>query len=230
MKTRFIAIGGMLLIGFVAYAQDYEQIKKQINSIKKSSQYIYGETTADSEEEARDIAESILYQEINAWVAKKKSNVGGNIVVNNKKELQTTFSMPRGNMYRCFIYVKKSDIIPTESVDVIEATSPVEAEKVVHTIEPVNCPEAVNVLLPYKDYYNMVEKVKQLKEEGKITHYARYGSLEKPEIYYLAIYNKQGQVVAYLTPGTTRTNIKTGQPDKVENYSGCGAIGFSVKE
>ena len=76
----------------------------------------------------------------------------------------------------------------------------------------------------------MADKIKELKAEGKIGHYARYASLEKPEIYYLAIYNTEGKVVAVLTPGGNRINVKTNQPDKVTNYSGCGAIGFTVKE
>ena len=49
------------------------------------------------------------------------------------------------------------------------------------------------------------------------------------EINYLAIYNKAGKVVAVLTPGDSRINVKTQEADKISNYSGCGAIGFTVK-
>ena len=86
------------------------EIKKQINSIKKSSQYLYGEVTAPTLEEAKNLAQESLYEKINEWVAtKKKLQDGRNIVVNNKKEIYGEVSLPRGNMFRSFIYVKKSD-------------------------------------------------------------------------------------------------------------------------
>lgn len=234
MNYKTIIMLCLLLFGVCVHAQDNDvKVKKQINSIKKNSQYLYGEATAESEVEAKDLAEDILYQEINQWAAQKKRLKNSpNIVVSNKKELQTAFSLPRGNMYRYFVYVKKSDIMPGENVEVIYNNIP-EASKVEHIPQPSaeqDYPEAVKIIASYTDYYNMADKIKDLKAEGKIRHYARYASLEKPEIYYLAIYNTEGKVVAVLTPGTNRTNVKTSQPDKVTNYSGCGAIGFTVNE
>ena len=149
-----------------------------------------------------------------------------NLVVNNRKELWTTLSMPRGtNMYRYFIYVKKKDIIPTDNAVVIANESrPAVEEK----LQPV-LPEAVNLLAGITDYYAMAEKVKQLKAEGKIEDYGRYASLDDPDECYLIIYNREGKVVAILTPGPERLNVKTNQPDGVANYSGCGAIGIEVE-
>ena len=75
-----------------------DEVKGQINKIKKSTQYIYAESTASTEADARHYAEEKLYEEINAWVAtQKKMNKSANLVVSNKKELWTTLSMPRGN-------------------------------------------------------------------------------------------------------------------------------------
>ena len=234
MNHKTIIMSCLLLFGICAHAQDNDvKVKKQINSIKKNSQYLYGEATAESEVEAKDLAEDILYQEINQWAAQKKRLKNSpHIVVSNKKELQTALSLPRGNMHRYFVYVKKSDLMPGENVEVIDNSIP-EVSTVEHITQPSTeqeYPEAVKIIASYTDYYNMADKIKDLKTEGKIRHYARYASLEKPEIYYLAIYNTEGRVVALLTPGTNRTNVKTGQPDKVTNYSGCGAIGFSVNE
>lgn len=238
MKKTIISIIGLLLLGICANAQDFAKTKEQINRIKKSSQYIYGEATADSEDEAKSIAEDILYQEINSWVStKKKLKNSSNIIVNNRKELQTAYALPRGNMFRYFVYVKKSDLIPAENVEVLGNINEQSAESMSSTVETIstpavvnNYPEIVNVIASYTDYYKMADKIKEYKKEGKISHYARYASLEKPEIYYLAIYNPQGKVVAILTPGTERMNVITGQPDKTTNYSGCGAIGFIVNE
>ena len=73
-------------------------------------------------------------------------------------------------------------------------------------------------------------KLQQMKAEGKLESYARYAQLDNPEACYLAIYNKEGKVLAILSPGSDRRNVATGRPDGVKNYSGCGAIGFMVNE
>lgn len=216
-----------LLALTAAQAGPTDDVKKEINKIKKSSQYIYAESTAPTEEDARAYAEERLFDEVNKWVSTQKKMKGSaNLVVNNRKELWTTLSMPRGtNMYRYFIYVKKKDIIPTDNAVVIANESrPAVEEK----LQPV-LPEAVNLLAGITDYYAMAEKVKQLKAEDKIEDYGRYASLDDPDECYLIIYNREGKVVAILTPGPERLNVKTNQPDGVANYSGCGAIGIEVE-
>lgn len=216
-----------LLALTAAQAGPTDDVKKEINKVKKSSQYIYAESTAPTEEEARAYAEERLFDEVNKWVSTQKKMKGSaNLVVNNRKELWTTLSMPRGtNMYRYFIYVKKKDIIPTDNAVVIANESlPAVEEK----LQPV-LPEAINLLAGITDYYAMAEKVKQLKAEGKIDDYGRYASLDDPDECYLIIYNREGKVVAILTPGPERLNVKTNQPDGVANYSGCGAIGIEVE-
>ena len=130
-----------------------------------------------------------------------------------------------------FILNEKYNIVdknPKEIVDISSSKSKVET--IDTQANKAQYPEVVNELAAYTDYYNMADKIKEFKEAGKISYYARYASLEKPEIYYLAIYNTSGKVVAILSPGENRTNVITGQPDKVTNYSGCGAIGFNLKE
>ena len=235
MKIRGMLLAGLLLAFTAVQAQDAESVKKQINSVKKSSAYLYGEATAETEEEARNIAEEILYQEINAWAAKKKSLQGNSsFVINNKKELQSSLALPRGNMFRAFVFVKKSDITAGENSEIITVAQAPAAEGeplAAPTAEKAPAyPEAVTTIAAFTEYAPMAAKIKELKASGTIGHYGRYASLEKPEIYYLAIYNPEGKVVAVLTPGTDRTNVRTGQPDKVTNYSGCGAIGFTVHQ
>ena len=215
------------LVPMAVWAGSVDDVKKQINQIKKSSQYIYAESTAPTEADARTYAEERLYDEDNKWVATQKKLKGSaSLVVNNRKELWTTLSMPRGsNMFRYFVYVKKSDILPTENAVVIANENlPAVEEK----LQPV-LPEAIRSIADYMDYYQMAEKVKQLKAEGKIADYARYASLDNPDTCFLVIYNKDAQVVAVLTPGPARVNVKTGKSDGIANYRGCGAIGIQVE-
>ena len=66
------------------------------------------------------------------------------------------------------------------------------------------------------------------KIDKAIADYDAYENIDNHDPYYMVIYNRQYQVVAVLTPGPDRTNVATGQPDAVKNYSGCGAICFRL--
>ena len=227
MNIRLLLIAILSCLPLVTlFADQTDEVKKQINKIKKSTQYIYAESTASSEDEARSYAEERLYEEVNTWVAtQKKMKQSANLVINNKKELWTTLSMPRGsNMFRSFIYVKKSDIIPGESAVVISNNSLPAVEESIGA----SLPEVVEVIADCTEYSDMVAKIKAMEAEGKIKSYARYAALGNPDNCYLIIYNEAGKVVAVLTPGTERRNVKTNKVDGVKNYSGCGAIGFEL--
>ncbi len=232
ITNRLLSVLVAMLVAAFATADGNDETKKKINSIKKDSQYLYAEATASTEDEAHDIAEEILYDEINEWAAtKKKLQNSASLAVNNKQSLWTTISLPRGNMFRSFIYVKKSDILPVENSEVIGNANvvPDKAETMESTVEEI-WPEAVTTLAGCTEYTDLAAKIKQMKAEGKLESYARYAQLDNPEACYLAIYNKEGKVLAILSPGSDRRNVATGRPDGVKNYSGCGAIGFMVNE
>ena len=233
MRTnRLLTVVVVLFVSVVSVAENNEDIKKKISEIKKSSQYLYAETTAATEEEAHNIAEEMLYNEINEWAARKKKLQNSvNLAVHNKQSLWTTVSLPRGNMFRAFIYVKKSDILPVENSEVIDnvnATS--NGGKVMKSSVEDLYPESVVMLAGCTEYADVTAKIKQLKSEGKLISYARYAQLDNPDACYLVIYNKEGKVMAVLSPGRQRYNVNTGCADSVANYSGCGAIGLMLNE
>lgn len=230
MMKNILSILLLVLIPCInLHAQDNGAMKKKINSVKKNtSVYLYGEATAATEQEARDLAEEILYNEINKWAAtKKKLQNSTNLIVNNKQSLWTNVSLPRGNMYRSFIYVKKADIIPAENTEVIEKNTP---SLVSEVSEVKTYPAAVLDIAACAKYDELVSKIEQLKADGKIRYFARYAKLDNPESYYLAVYDTEANVIAVLTPGSSRRNVKTSEADGVKNYPGCGAIGFIVNE
>lgn len=228
-------------------ADNNDDIKKKLNSIKKNSLYIYGEATAATEEEAHALAEEILYDEINSWAAKKrKFQKSADFAVNNVKSLCNTLSLPRGNMIRSFIYVKKSDIIPVNNLEIISNTKAegMEESKVERisssssstaaaaavAATPMRVPSCIQELIRYTDYFEMVDKLKEMKAAGKVKSHARYANLDNPEVCYLVVYSRAGKVVAILTPGSERRNVATGKVDAVSNYSGHGALGVEVNE
>ena len=210
--------------------QNYEQVKHEINRVKKKNAYLYGEANADTEEDARSIAEEILYNEINEWAAKKKKLQGSELVINNKRELQTYLSLPRGNMVRAFVYVKKTDISASRHTEVIHITPTAQASSTPESSAMSIYPKAVESISNCTEYKQLEPKLEEEKRMGRIRHYALYGKLTNANPYYLVIFNKAGKVVAVLSTGPNRVNIKTGKSDGVTNYSGCGAIGFSVNE
>lgn len=236
LRTLLICLLACLPLAMLE-ADNNDDIKKKLNSIKKNSLYIYGEATAATEEEAHALAEEILYEEINLWAAKKKKfQKSEDLAVNNIKSLCNTLSLPRGNMIRSFIYVKKSDIIPVNNLEIISNTKAkvVEASKVEH-VSPsaaalVRVPSCIQTLVRYTDYFEMADELKEMKAAGQVKNYARYAQLDNPEACYLVIYNKAGKVVAILTPGSERRNVATGKVDAVSNYSGHGALGVEVDE
>ena len=244
LRTLLICLLACLPLAMLE-ADNNDDIKKKLNSIKKNSLYIYGEATAATEEEAHALAEEILYDEINSWAAKKrKFQKSADFAVNNVKSLCNTLSLPRGNMIRSFIYVKKSDIIPVNNLEIISNTKAegMEESKVERissssstaaaavAATPMRVPSCIQELIRYTDYFEMVDKLKEMKAAGKVKSHARYANLDNPEVCYLVVYSRAGKVVAILTPGSERRNVATGKVDAVSNYSGHGALGVEVNE
>lgn len=224
---KSILIALLLPCCMASMADDVESVKKQINGVKKDSQYIYADVTASTTEDAKDLAEEALYANINEWAANQKKLGKSVSTVKPHEEKWVSLAIPRGNMFRSFIYVKKSDLLPegnAEAVPVAPAASKVSATPSSDT--PV--PAVVKDVAACVEYDELAAKITRLKEEGKISKYGRYASLDNPQDYYLAVYNREGKIVAVLSSGASRINVRTGQADSEKNYKACGAIGFKI--
>ena len=53
-------------------AQQSDELKKEINKVKKSAQYLYAETTMDDPKEALATALDMLTRDAQKWVVEKK--------------------------------------------------------------------------------------------------------------------------------------------------------------
>lgn len=116
----------LLFTSLTAVGQDVvTDVKAQINQIKKNtSDYIYAEITATSEPDAKMLAEDLLYEEINKWAATQSDlQSSQKFLVNNKTSCITTLSTTRGNMFRCFMFIRKSDIQKANNADLVENTN-----------------------------------------------------------------------------------------------------------
>ena len=236
-------------------AQDVQDVKAQINDIKKkTSVYIYAEVTAASEQEAKDLAEEFLYEEINKWAATKKKLQGSEkFLVNNKKSCISSLTTTRGNMFRCFMYIKKSDIQKADNADLVENTNqPVAtaAQRIAHPSQSAKkdsaplqssveiipetgsrplYPQAVKTLASIRTYKDVLAKAQEFRQTGEIVELVTANFPESIEQYYLVVYDQNGRVQALLTPGMQRVNVCTGNDDSEKNYHGCKAFAFKVK-
>ena len=258
MKTRVLALLALFLTALCGMAQEVQEVKAQINDIKKkTSVYLYSEITAATEQEARDLAEELLYDEINKWAATKKKLQGSpSLLINNKKSCISTLTTPRGNMFRCFMYIKKSDIQKADNADLVDnpgarpapnaplgsktpATPAAEAKKEaplqssVDEIPPPGSrpryPQSVRTLASIRTYRDILAKAQELKQSGEIVELVTANFPENIEQFYLVGYDTDGRVQALLTPGMQRVNVCTGNDDTERNYHGCKAFAFKVK-
>lgn len=226
----------LMFMATSAFAQDDAAKKKEINSIKKSSSYIYGEATLEDRQAAIDLAKEILYQNINQWVEKQKKFAEANkVVTTNTNYSVEDVTLPRGNWYRAFMYVKKSDIIPVENVQVTEVPEVKTnsgASKVSGNTSPAARTglgsELTQKFLEPANTGQLSAMLKQLKEQGVVLDYNKLSQLKTPEEYVLFVFSREGNVVAVLSAGNERINLKTGKTDRLENYKGNGAIGVKV--
>ena len=101
------------------YAQATEEQKKTINNIKKNNSYIYAEATLEDQQEAYSLAQELLFERINEYVAKQKEfSTAKETVIVNQNYVTEQIQLPRGNMFRAFLYVKKSDIIAVDNATI----------------------------------------------------------------------------------------------------------------
>lgn len=93
---------------------------RQINTIKRDSQYIFAEATGKTSAEATEMANMLLEKYINEYIAANASlDIANNVVVKNVVSASQKIEVPRGSMTRVFVFVKKSNIEPAESVKTI---------------------------------------------------------------------------------------------------------------
>lgn len=241
----FLLVGAMTVS---AQSQaDIEKQKATINKIKKNtSDYIYAETTLPDAKSALDLAQDLLYQNINEYVAnRRKFAEAGKVVTVNTNYVTEKITLPRGNMFRAFLYVNKDDIIPASNVAVTSSNTtakavtvgtPTNAAPKTTTKEPetkrvVAKPSRnaiINSLLQLKSFQDAKKQLKTMKSKGEISSYDMYENLTNPQSCLLLVFDANGNIRALLSDGAKRINLQTSRADDLRKYKGCGAIGIEL--
>ena len=223
-KMKISALVMLLAFSVSAMAQTIEQQKKEINMVKKNfSQYIYVEVVDSLPDAALTKARHYLKDEIEQYAQEQKRLRGvADVVALNVKE--QTITMPRGDKFRAFVYVKKNDIVGSQTPTIVAPQSTVQQLPASPRIQ------TLSQLLQLTRFDELQKNLSELKQQGRIGHYDKYKNLTAPERYLLIIYNKQGEIEAVLSEGTQRTNLSTKQSDDIANYKGRGAIGVIIND
>lgn len=245
----------VLVLGTALTAMGMDKKLEQINAIKKNADYLYGESTMQTQEEATSLAFENLQKEVLAWAQRNDKN----LKVTSAAEINSlaeTMMTRRATMYRVFVYVKKSDLIdvitsiPAPPKDTVKAdVQPKDTTTVksVHHKDSIVTDSVRNIirqrflgcrqndallrLQKAKNFFELKTIMQPLKAEGKILDYGKYATAKEPELCYLIVYDPAGNIRALLGKGKDiRKNLKTGHDDNIGNYRGCGAIWFTLKE
>lgn len=224
---------------------------EKINSIKKDGGYLYGEATVSTLEQATTLAYEELQREVYAWLQNDSLSVKE---INRQSD---TIMVRIVNVYRVFAYVEKAKLksLPTDTIktDSVQTKVPF-AEKVLEKKDSTLMTDSVRQVInkrffgkngkmkqrqndallrlkKAKNFFELKEIMQPLKDKGDIIDYGKYATAKHPELCYLIVYDPAGNICALLGTGKeVRQNLKTGHDDSINNYRGCGAIWFTLRE
>ena len=232
----------------ISKAQTAADVTKNINKIKRDTMYIYAEATMKDLNEAYNGARAILEMKVGDWVKEQHPSEGIDVCIVKAKEHVIQLETRRGDLYRAFVYVRKSDIMPVadksevtvfEVAPVAQPDQPKAAPAIIISedapVEEKNAPvleltsEEKQMKL-VRSFYEVEPYIKGLKSKGKISAYGKYATMPEDEDCHLFVYDKQGNISALLRKsGNIQYNLNTLKEDNVKNYKNCGAIWFQLK-
>ena len=244
MRRLLLSLSFIIFYFSFSAAQD---VAKSINKVKRDTMYIYAESTTKDLSEAYANARAILEMKVGEWVRGQHPDEGIEVCIVKAKEHFLQLDTRRGELYRAFVYVRKSDIMPVadkSEVTVLEV-SPVKrpdsiepAPAIIVTEEnPVEADAPALELTSeekqmkqVRSFYDVEPYIKGLKSKGRLANYGKYATMPKDEDCHLFVYDKQGNISALLRKtGSVQYNLNTLKEDNVKNYKNCGAIWFQLK-
>jgi hypothetical protein len=234
----------LMMLFFPIAMQAMDAKLEHINAIKKSPDYLCGDATMNTPEDAATLAYKLLQNEIDNWAAKNNHLAGESLVA---EVVADTMMARRANMYRVFAYVRKGELTPVQKPE-----RPVKPEtRQEPQLKPAKKDSLVSDELKEqirerffgpqngvlrkigkaRNFFELKHILPPLKADGSIEDYGKLATAVHLEKCYLIVYDPAGNIKALLGKGEeTRQNLKTGQKDRLENYRGCGAIWFLLKE
>lgn len=248
MKRLLYLIAIVISNLLICKAQTAADVAKNINKVKRDTMYIYAEATMKDLNEAYNGARAILEMKVGDWVREQHPTEGIEVCIVKAKEHFVQLETRRGDFYRAFVYVRKSDIMPVadkSEVTVFEVAPVAQPDQkqaapaiIISEDAPVEENESPALDLTSEEkqmkqvrsFYEVEPYIKGLKSKGKINAYGKYATMPEDEDCHLFVYDKQGNISALIRKsGNTQYNLNTLKEDNVKNYKNCGAIWFQMK-
>jgi hypothetical protein len=245
MKRLLLSLLYIIFHLSFSYAQSVAQ---NINKVKRDTMYIYAESTTKDLNEAYSNARAILEMQVGEWVRKQHPSEGIELCIVKAKEHFMQLDTRRGELYRAFVYVRKSDIMPIADksevtvIEVAPVTKPKQVEAkpaIIVTEEAPRVEEKQQVLeltseekqmKQIRSFYDVEPYINGLKSKGRLNAYGKYATMPKNEDCHMFVYDKQGNISALLRKsGAMQYNLNTLKEDNVKTYKNCGAIWFQLK-
>ena len=123
----------------IAICPQTESVGKRIASIKKDTNYISAEAVDATEDTAYSNAKTKLDELVDQYIEKNGlAENAHSIIVKDIGEYVSQLTMVKGRMHRVFLYVKRSDIIQSQTpVEIIEIVNHPEEQASIKTEENV---------------------------------------------------------------------------------------------
>ena len=222
------------------------------NVLKNHNDFIYGDVTASDKDNALQQAMDMLMRDV-ATHFEGKEDDNYTVVTGVVTQEVTKVTVTRGDKYRAFVYIDKATVDsvgrnhtnaaatptkpavePAKTVEKAQPSpTPVSAApssgRVVYSTTKSNEADIIAGILSLGTIQELGRYLPEKQKSGDIIHYDNYRSLSDPAAYYLVVCDKSGKIVAVLSPGRdVRTNLKTNQTDKADNYNNYKIIGFRL--
>ena len=247
-----------LLVSLVCFcsAQTSDNDKSKIdNVLKNHDDFIYGDVTSSDKDRALQQAMDMLMRDVAAHFEGKDDD-NYTVVTGVVTQEVTKVMVTRGDKYRAFVYIDKAtvDSVGTVCTNEAKALEKTDADaggaeenkvasaqptpsshsasspgRVVYSTSKSNDADVISGILALNTIQELGRYLPEKQKSGDIIHYDNYRSLPDPAAYYLVACDKGGKIVAVLSPGRdVRTNLKTNQTDKADNYNNYKIIGFRL--
>ena len=184
--------------------------------------------------------------QVGDWVRKQNPKDGVEVCIVKAKEHLMQLDTRRGELYRAFVYVKKSDIMPVADKSEVtvfqvapnthselpdpQAAIIIEETPVVESAPALELTTEEKQMKQIRSFYDVEPYIKGLKSKGKLKEYGKYATMPANEDCHLFVYDKQGNISALIRKsGNIQYNLNTLKEDNVKNYKNCGAIWFQLK-
>lgn len=233
----------LCVMGFIEIHAQSQEMAKKISTIKRDTTYLYAEATMKDLNEAFIGAKAILEIKVGDWIRSQKANEGVEVCIAKAKEHCFEVQTRRGDYYRAFVYVKKSDIMPVsdKSEVVVFQVAPQKTEEplpndAISEEAPVEVKPEITLtpdeqqMKSITSFYDIEPYIKDLKSKDRLISYGKYATMPTDENCHIFVYDQQGNISALLRKSaSTQYNLNTLKEDNIKNYKNCGAIWFQLK-